>query len=186
MIRERLGDFSVVPEETYFYELCFCLLTPGSKARQAEKVVDFLKEKDFENCPVDFGGELKRVRFHNVKRKRLIDMKHSYSKILHEIKSNNDNFRLREYLVENVNGLGYKEASHFLRNIGRKNLAILDRHILKNLVKYGALDTHPTSLSKKNYLEIEQKLNRLAKANEISMDELDLLFWSFETGEVFK
>jgi len=186
MIRRRLSDFSLVSEKEYFYELCFCLLTPGSKARQAEKVIDFLKEKDFENGPIDFGEELKRVRFHNTKKKRLVDMKKSYPALLQEIKGNHDNFRLREYLVENVNGLGYKEASHFLRNIGRENLAILDRHILKNLVRFGALDVVPNSLGRKNYLEIEQKLRKLAKENGLSMDELDLLFWSLETGEVFK
>ena len=186
IIRERLGEFSKVSEEDYFYELCFCLLTPGSKARQAEKVINFLKEKDFENNDIDFGDELKKVRFHNQKRERLLLMKENYSSIPNMIKREKDSFVLREFLVENVKGLGYKEASHFLRNIGRKELAILDRHILKNMVKFNALDKFPESLSKNKYLEIENKFKYLANENNISLDELDLLFWSFETGEVFK
>jgi N-glycosylase/DNA lyase len=186
VIKKRLDEFSKVSEENYFYELCFCLLTPGSKARQAEKVVDFLKKENFENKSIEFGDELKKVRFHNNKRKNLVEMKGKYLKILKKLREEKDNLRLREYLVENVRGLGYKEASHFLRNIGKKNLVILDRHILKNMVKFEALDKIPDTISKKNYLNIEQNFKKLAKNNNISTDDLDLLFWSFETGEVFK
>ncbi len=186
IIQNRLKEFSEIDEKDYFYELCFCLLTPGSKARQAEKVIDFLKKEDFENKSIKFGDELKKVRFHNNKRRNLVEMKEKYSEIFNKLNGENDNLRLREYLVKNVRGLGYKEASHFLRNIGRKNLVILDRHILKNMVTSGALDKIPHSLSRKSYLEIERKFKKLAKESSISVDELDLLFWSFETGEVFK
>jgi N-glycosylase/DNA lyase len=187
VLKNRLEAFSKVKEGDYFYELCFCLLTPGSKARQAEKVVDFLKNNDFKNKTIDLKDELKKVRFYNQKRKRLLLMKENYSFILDKIKKEKNSFVLREFLVENVKGFGYKEASHFLRNIGRNNLAILDRHILKNMVKFGALDEIPTSLSsRKRYLEIEKKFRDLAKKNNISLDELDLLFWSLETGEFFK
>jgi N-glycosylase/DNA lyase len=92
----------------------------------------------------------------------------------------------REYLVKNVKGLGLKEASHFLRNIGHNNLAILDRHILKNLHKLGVIEEVPRSLTKKAYLDIEEKFKRFSKKIGITMDELDLLFWSMETGKVFK
>jgi N-glycosylase/DNA lyase len=186
IIRKRLSEFSEVEEKDYFYELCFCLLTPGSKARQAEKVINFLKEKDFENKDIDFGDKLKLVRFHNTKKKRLLKLKEEYPKILEIIKKESNGLKLRNYLAENVYGLGYKESSHFLRNIGKKNLVILDRHILKNMVKFRALDEVPKSLSKNKYFEIEEKFRGLAEKNNTSVDELDLLFWSFETGEVFK
>lgn len=186
IIQNKLNEFSEVPEKDYFYELCFCLLTLVSKARQAEKVIEFLRKEDFENKTIDFKEELKKVRFHNVKKQRLLDMKKKSSLILNKVKSEKDNFSLREFLVENVNGISYKEASHFLRNVGRKNLVILDRHILKNMFKFGALDKIPESLSRKQYLEAEQKFKKLAIENNISVDELDLLFWSLETGEVFK
>src|SRR5256885_1237436 len=70
-----------------------------------------------------------------------------------------DRKELREFLVDNVKGLGMKEASHFMRNIGiGKDLAILDRHILKNLKLYGVVDEIPNSLTQKKYLDIESKL----------------------------
>jgi N-glycosylase/DNA lyase len=186
IIQRRLKEFSEVSENDYFYELCFCLLTPGSKARQAEKVVRYLKERDFKNENVDINEIVRKVRFHHTKKKRLLELKKNYFKLHNEIIREKDSFKLREFLVKNIDGIGYKEASHFLRNIGRRDLAILDRHILKNMIKYNALDNIPNSLTKKRYIEIENKLRKFAKENNITIDELDLLFWSFETGEVFK
>ena len=93
----------------------------------------------------------------------------------------------REWLVENVYGYGYKEAAHFLRNIGfYEDIAILDRHILKNLAKLKVIDEVPKSLTKKKYFEIEEKMRSFCNETGISMEELDLILWSQETGEIFK
>jgi len=89
-------------------------------------------------------------------------------------------------LVKNVKGLGLKESSHFLRNIGYRGLAILDRHILKNLHKSNVINELPKTLTPKVYFEIEKKFKDFSREVSIDMDELDLLFWSMETGEVFK
>ncbi|MCU0642473.1 MAG: DNA lyase, partial [archaeon] len=94
---------------------------------------------------------------------------------------------LRNWLADNVQGYGLKEASHFLRNIGKSNnqIAILDRHILRNLKAFGAVKDDKI-MSRKDYLEKEQKYLSFAKQIEIPADELDLLWWSQENGEVFK
>ncbi len=98
-----------------------------------------------------------------------------------------NSFAAREWLVKNVKGLGYKEAGHFLRNIGLgEDLAILDRHILKNLMLMGVIDAVPASLSKKTYLDIEKKMIEFSKQVGIPMGQLDLLLWYKEAGEVFK
>src|SRR5437773_34725 len=61
----------------------------------------------------------------------------------------------RAWLVREVDGLGWKEASHFLRNIGRGDgLAILDRHILRNLMRHGVIGRMPTSLTPNRYTRI--------------------------------
>lgn len=84
-------------------------------------------------------------------------------------------------------GLGMKEASHFMRNIGLfEDIAILDRHILKNLIEYDVISEIPKTLTVKIYLEIEQKMKEFAEKIKIPFTELDLLFWSEETGHVFK
>jgi N-glycosylase/DNA lyase len=79
-----------------------------------------------------------------------------------------------------------KEASHFLRNIGERNLAILDRHIFKHLKRLGVIKEIPRSVTKRRYLEIEKKWHKYANKIGILLDELDLLFWSMETGEIRK
>ena len=95
---------------------------------------------------------------------------------------------MREWLVENIKGYGYKEASHFLRNVGLgSDIAILDRHILKNLKRYGVIDKIPPSLgNRKIYMDIEEKMKHFSKKIKVPLEELDLLFWAQETGFVFK
>ena len=86
-----------------------------------------------------------------------------------------------------MKGIGYKEASHFLRNIGfGEHLAILDRHIMKNLKLLGIIDEIPISLTRKKYLEIEQRMVKFSKKVKIPMKHLDLVLWYKETGEIFK
>ncbi|KKP28400.1 MAG: putative N-glycosylase/DNA lyase [Parcubacteria group bacterium GW2011_GWA2_31_28] len=140
--------------------------------------------------------ELKKIlrdktRFYKNKSNYLKLSKDQYNNIKKIIINKNKkdiikNKKIREFLVKNIKGLGYKEASHFLRNIGYKNLAILDRHILKNLQKFKVINKVPKHLNKKNYLSIEEKFYKFSKKIDIPMDELDLLFWSMETGKVFK
>ena len=89
--------------------------------------------------------------------------------------------------MKNLTGLGYKEAGHFLRNIGfGERIAILDRHILKNLYSLGVIEEIPASLSGKKYLDIEKKMADFSKEMHIPLSHLDLLLWSKETGEIFK
>jgi N-glycosylase/DNA lyase len=93
----------------------------------------------------------------------------------------------REWLVNKIDGLGYKEASHFLRNIGMgEEIAILDRHILRNLKEIGVIEEIPESLSKKKYMQIEKQMIEFARQIRIPVSHLDLLLWYKGTGEIFK
>ena len=103
--------------------------------------------------------------------------------LINEFKELDSGKEKREFLVDNVSGLGWKEASHFLRNVGYENLAILDRHIIKNLKNFKNI---PKALTKSNYLETEKGFKEYSKSIKIPLDHLDLLFWSMETGEIFK
>jgi len=192
-IKQRLKEFSQVKGDDLFYELCFCTLTPQSNAFKCHEGVCLLREKDFINKSFDIKPVLRdKTRFYKNKSNYLIYNKSQYSNIKNQIINNHykqnieKNKEIREWIVKNVKGLGYKEASHFLRNIGYRNLAILDRHILKNLQKLKVINKIPQNLNKNNYLLIEQKFYKFSKKIKIPMDELDLLFWSIETGRVFK
>src|SRR3989344_3083292 len=145
-----------------------------------------LKELDFKNKDINPVPILiQRIRFHNNKGTYLLEFKKNQENIFKNLNGIKDNKEKRMYLVKNVKGLGLKEASHFLRNTGHENLAILDRHILKNLAKLNIIEL-PKTLTPKIYFEIENKFQNFSKEVNIPMDELDLLFWSMETGEIFK
>jgi len=101
--------------------------------------------------------------------------------------SMNDSFERREWIVKNVRGMGWKEASHFLRNVGfGEELAILDRHILRNMERLDVIESIPKTITGKNYVEMEAKLREYVKTIDIPMDEMDLLLWYKEAGEIFK
>ncbi len=196
IIKNRLKDF----ENSYkkgdkhvFSELCFCILTPQAEAVECDKAIKKLKKAGllFNGQPKAISPYLKAARFLNKKAEFIVNDRGLFKKngcfSIKDYIYEKDIFKTREWLVENIKGIGYKEASHFLRNIGfGKDLAILDVHILKNLKNYGVIKDIPKSLAKKEQLDIENKLGKFCKKINIPMDELDLLLWSKETGFVFK
>lgn len=190
-IKIRLNDFASIPQNAYFYELAFCLLTPQSSQANAEKVIEELKAKRFREKAFDPTQHLRDpmhyIRFHNVKSARLLELRKVFPKVYpHLLNKSEDPRRLRDLLLAKVKGLGWKEAGHFLRNIGFRDLAILDRHILKHLNRLKVIPEIPKSISPKKYKEIESSFFEYASQVNIPMDELDLLFWSEETGEIKK
>lgn len=189
-IQKRLEEFSNVEPSEYFYELAYCILTPQSSAVNASKAIDRLKAVDFYGAQVDPEPILFQkdsyIRFHRTKAQLLLELKAKFPEILRVLSNGEPGNLLREWLVKHVKGFGYKEASHFLRNIGYRNLAILDRHILKNIKKFGVIRTIPKSLTRKQYLKIEKRFHDFSQSVGIPIDELDLLFWSLETGEILK
>ncbi|MFH0949034.1 MAG: N-glycosylase/DNA lyase [Candidatus Aenigmatarchaeota archaeon] len=192
-IKGRLEEFKKVKsDDDIFSELCFCLLTPQSRAKNCWAAVLRMKENNLlhNGSENDILPLLNGVRFPTNKAKYIINVRENFpvvkEKLLSNIVTHANAYELREWLVENVKGFGYKEASHFLRNIGFSGLAILDRHILKNLARHGVINEIPKTLTKKKYLEIEECMKRFSSSSDIPLDELDLLFWSMETGEVFK
>lgn len=189
-IESRLLEFSKIQAEKYFYELCFCFCTPQSKASSALIVQNELERLDFKNNSFDPVDILFRkenyIRFHRQKSNRLMEMKDRFTEIESLLNSDLDNFKKRNWLAENLKGIGYKEASHFLRNIGYRDLAILDRHILKHLVSCELFKEIPNISTKQRYLDVEKRFLEFAESVNIPIDHLDLLFWSEEAGEILK
>lgn len=199
LLKERLTEFKNTWEKgdnkSIHLELSFCILTPQSKALNAWKAITNLKENDliFKGTSEEIVKFLNIVRFKNNKAKYLIElreqMKDKNGKIITKdfFSKFSDVFETREWIVKNIKGMSYKEASHFLRNVGfGEKLAILDRHILKNLVRLEVIEELPKTLTPKLYLEIEKKITAFCKAVKIPMDEFDLLLWYKEAGVIFK
>ena len=184
-VKERLAEFAAFkdkPNEEWFSELCFCLMTANASARggiAAQKHVGAkgfltLSQEELANKLVGV-----RYRFPFIRAKYIFEAR-KYSKGFKERIQSMNSIKAREWLVENIKGLGMKESSHFLRNVGRTDLAILDKHIIRSLGR----ELKP--LNKKRYEEIEQQLIELGKKTKTNMAELDLILWYGQTGEILK
>ncbi|MFH1728644.1 MAG: N-glycosylase/DNA lyase [Pseudomonadota bacterium] len=198
LIKKRIKEFKLAffkgEDEKLFSELVFCIFTPQSKAKNCWQTVERLVKKDllFKGNAKILASHMNYVRFRNNKANYVVAARELFkvnkeNNLRNTILSFDDTFSLRNWLVDNVKGYGYKEASHFLRNIGYGDkLAILDRHILKNLKLFGVINEIPRTITKKVYYEIETKMLSFSKELNIPADHLDLLFWYKEAGEVFK
>ncbi|RLF92613.1 N-glycosylase [Thermococci archaeon] len=204
-IKTRLEEFEANRErggERWFSELCFCLLTANSSAALGMKIQERLGEgaeegegsNGFLNLPLEELETVLKEEGHRFYKRRSEFIVAARRKVGSEVKvvvgSFGDERRAREWLVKNVKGLGYKEASHFLRNLGFGNVAILDRHILRAMQRFGICEEIPgrltKALTKRKYLELERRLEGLAGEVGMSLGELDLYLWWLETGKVLK
>ena len=196
-IKGRIKEFKKVRKrmqrDELFYELGFCLLTPQSKAITCWESICSIKKnlkKNYKNKEIL--PYLSGVRFKYKKAEYFIEAQKKWysiddNSLYKKLYSCKDASEMREFLVNNVKGLGYKESSHFLRNIGYgKIFAILDRHILKNLKLLGIIKSVPKSITKNLYFAIENKMILFAKKVAIPMSHLDFVLWYKEAGKVFK
>jgi len=182
-IRDFINTCNLKGEDCIFGELCFCILTPQSRAKNCREAINRLKadKKLFTATSEELVKYLKGVRFPEVKAQRLIEAR----KIFPELKSKLDlkPEELRIWLFENVNGLGLKESAHFMRNIGFRGLPIIDVHIQNFLKKTGKHSEEYKSLTKKRYMLLEEKLLELSKELKIPPEELDIAIWLYQSGE---
>ncbi|MEM4327870.1 MAG: N-glycosylase/DNA lyase [Candidatus Woesearchaeota archaeon] len=189
IIRQRIKEFETVRNADFkriFSELCFCILTANWSAERAIDVQnamgdDFLR-LDFQKLR----QRLKRQghRFPNTRARYIIEAR-NMQKELEQALKNYSGKQLRDWIAETIPGCGYKEASHFLRNIGYKDFAIIDFHILDILARHGLI-TKPKKMNKRLYLEFEEVLKRISEKCGLSLGELDLYLWFAETKKVLK
>ena len=198
-IEERLEEYRKIwrdgDNKDIFCELAFCILTPQSKARNAWKAISELRDNNllFTGSEEEILPFLNIVRFNRTKAKNLYilrkQMTDENGKFITKdfFSTFNSAFEMREWIVKNIRGMSYKEASHFLRNIGfGQELAILDRHILKNLAALDVIKEVPKTVTPKLYKEIEEKLKEYCKEIDIPMENIDLLLWYLEAKDIFK
>jgi N-glycosylase/DNA lyase len=185
-IKLRLNQFRSLNEKQKFKEFQYCLLTPQSNAQRCWQAVEEISKLSNPTEKQISKILSTKTRFHHTKAKRILESKQVWKNIK-PIMRDKDVLNLRNEITKKVNGYGLKEASHFLRNIGLSNsqIAILDRHILKNLHDLGLIKEQKIK-NQKHYLEIEQIFLAYANRMRISADELDLHWWSQENGEIFK
>lgn len=197
-IRNRLAEFDDVwkrgSDERLWEEMVFCFFTGGCSAkmglRSIEAVQPLLITGTHEELMNALLGKHRypRARAGYIVASRDFLQEHCGLQLRKKLQSFENSLERRDWLVKEkrIKGLGYKEASHFLRNIGLKGYAILDKHILRSLAELKIIDDPKPPNTRLRYLTIEDKLKNLALLSEINFDELDLVLWSMKTGEILK
>ena len=170
-----------------FKELCFCILTANFNAERSIRIMDEAGDKFIYLSEKDMAKLLRKLghRFPNMRAKFIVLARGYKDNIKQILQSMHSEHERRDWLVKNIKGLGNKEASHFLRNIGCIDCAIVDFHIVDLLMKYG-LVKRKKPLSRRMYMEIEDLLRQLARRSGLNLAELDLYLWYKETGKVLK
>ena len=198
-IRARLAEFAVIKrtgaDARLFEELVYCIFTAGASARMGLNSVErvrpqLLKAGQKRLCSLLLGAH----RYPNARAGYIVHTRRylqrecglRMSELLAQY--DGDCETLRDFFAANpgIKGIGYKEAGHFLRNIGYRGYAILDKHILRTLHEYGVIASAKPPATKKKYLAIEESMRKFAAEIKINFDELDLLLWSNKTGEILK
>lgn len=191
-VRGRINQFKAVGEQgdrKWFSELSFCILTANFSAQGGIDIQNELGAEGFiELSPDELEKRLKELghRFYRTRAGYIVEAR-EYSDCLKTVITRFTNPReAREWLVENVKGIGYKEGSHFLRNVGYENLMILDRHILRIIDDEGVIEKIPKTLTRKRYLKIEGEVEELASRVNMNLGVLDLYLWYMCAGEILK
>ena len=188
-VNNRINDFRSIDKdssEELFKEMCFCILTANYNAEKSIMIQNEIGDDFYKLSESDLANKLSDLghRFPNA-RAKYISESVKFKDILKNVINSSDGEKLREWFIKNIKGLGYKETSHFLRNIGFEDYAIIDFHIIDILVRSKLIEK-PKTISKKNYIEIENVLKKIAKKLDMSLSELDLYLWYIETGKILK
>jgi N-glycosylase/DNA lyase len=199
-IRARLNEFREVwrngSDEQLWEELVFCIFTAGASARMGFRAVDAVRPLLLNGKREDMTLALKTAGAHRfpVERPGYIVVTRNYLRehcdmaLRKKLSSFADPLARRDWLAreKQIKGLGYKESSHFLRNIGLMGHAILDKHVMSCLHDLKVVESAKPPATRGRYLETEERLRSFAREIRIDFDELDLVLWSMKTGEVLK
>ncbi|MFH1439216.1 MAG: N-glycosylase/DNA lyase [Candidatus Woesearchaeota archaeon] len=193
-LSRNLDDETI--KDDIFKELCFCILTANFQAGKSIIIQKEIGDGFLTLTEKQLAAELRKLghRFPNMRAKYIVEARKHKNDLIDMLNSKKTDQEKREWIVNNIKGLGMKESSHFLRNIGHQNLAILDFHIINLLVEHGIVERQyknkqsnkPKSLTKKKYSDIENKLSLLCEKTDLTQSEMDLYLWYLETGKVLK
>ena len=181
-------------DERLWEELVYCIFTAGASARMGLRSVEAIRHLLLEGTQAELTEALHGVHRYPQSRPGYILVTRDYlredcgMRLRERLGNFSDHQARRDWLAreQRIKGLGYKEASHFLRNIGLKGYAILDKHILRSLAELGVIKSAEPPTTRTRYLETEERLRQFAADARVDFDELDLILWSMNTGEVLK
>ena len=189
-IQDRLLEFKQAFREAddpqVFRELSFCILSSGVGPKIAGQCMSTIGERLVDGEEDELLERIGAIHKYAENASRYIVFTREYLREEHGfllkalVSSFEDRVERRDFFAKNpgIKGLGYMQASHFLRNLGFSGYAILDRNNLASLFELGIIGETKYPLTKKRYLETESLMTEAAHELGISLDEFDLLLWS--------
>ena len=197
-IRKRLAEFDAVwkqgDDSRLWEEMAFCFFTGGCSAQMGMNSIATIRQLLKKGSQEEIAAALVGVhRYPNARARYVVESRAFLTEqfgmqLRKRLLELEDHEQRRDWLAteKGVKGLGYKEASHYLRNIGFKGYAILDKHVLNCLAELKIIDEPKPPNTRSRYLTIEKLLKGLAAEAGIDFDELDLVLWSMKTGKILK
>jgi N-glycosylase/DNA lyase len=197
-IQKRLSEFDDIWQNgtdlKLWEEMVFCFFTGGCSARMGlnslAAVRPILMTGTLEDLAQTLVGKHRypNARAGYIVASRSFLQEHCGMRLREKLTSFENDLERRDWLVKEkgIKGLGYKEASHYLRNIGMKGYAILDKHVLRSMTELKIIDDPKPPNNRSMYLTYEEHLKKFADRHKINFDELDLVLWSMKTGEILK
>jgi N-glycosylase/DNA lyase len=174
--------------------MVFCFFTGGCSAKMGMRSIEAVRPLLRDGTQTQLAAALTGVhRYPNERAKYIVHSRDFLKadckmRLAERLAGFDDDHARRDWLAreKGIKGLGYKEASHYLRNIGYTGYAILDKHVLRCLAELKIIDDPKPPNTRARYLTVEDKLRGLTHTVQIDFDELDLVLWSIKTGLVLK
>ena len=198
-------------EEELWEELCLCILSSNVPYELALSAFEHLRSSQFlkteriigrsdaaQDIAIELSrqiylprrrdGSFRKYRFPNIRATNIVKAARTLyeegpglSWILTNCTSEHE---ARDLLVENICGIGLKEASHFLRDIGYSNsLAIIDSHVIAFLAELGVIPTNKSNgVTPVLYTKLERVLQNLCADLGVNLSIFDMAIWRYMRG----
>lgn len=207
--RKRWNEMS---EDELWYELCLCILSSNVPYELAKSAFLHLRdaqllrpERIIESpnstkqiahelsrriyLPKKKDGSYRKYRFPNIRAQNIVSAAQTLylksSGLFGLLKKARSEREARDFLAKNIAGVGLKQASHFLRNIGYSNsLAIIDSHVIAFLKEVEVVPQRKIkTVTPEIYMKLERILQDLCKSLDLNMSIFDMAIWHYMRGK---
>ena len=153
---------------------------------EVERIADELSKRIY--LPRRKDGSLRKYRFPHTRARNIVNA----TKVLYQndhdllwvLRKSDSEQEARAFLAENIPGVGLKQASHFLRNIGySRSLAIIDSHVMGFLIEMGAIRKEKIKIvTPEIYIRLEKVVKNLCDSLGVNLSIFDMAIWQYMRG----
>jgi len=208
---QQRRKWNEMSEDGLWEELCLCILSSNIPYELAKSA--FLHLRDTQSLrpewiirssnsarqiahklsrqiylPKKKDGSYRKYRFPNTRAQNIVNAaKTLYLKssgLFGILKNSSSEREARDFLAKNIAGVGLKQASHFLRNIGySSSLAIIDSHVVAFLREVEAVpQKRIKTITPEIYMRLERILQDLCESLDLNLSIFDMAIWHYMRG----